>query len=369
MRIPALTISQDGPGIDLTDQPEGYLLNMSDPVADLVYARNAVTLTYDLTGFSGARLLFKALEYGDEPHSPPAAPFGSDANFDGVAVSVDGTNWYEIQGLRNLRSDKFLAFDLDLDAIVTALGLTYGTAFRIRFCQYDDNPAPMDGFTISGIRLEATALPAFLYLTMDDHAATPVIVDSGSGAHNQTFVSTGDPNTQAHSVPGKVATALNLALPDSIDIGVLLNPFFAENHDFAVAFWWKSLGAGGAGYEYLVGNSSVATTTGVFWFTHNGNIYNRVCCAAFSRQFSWTGGDDGAWHHYVAQRRGARIQMYRDGVVAFTDETAVNVGSIVGANFLIGKTAAGTLSSGTIDELHVYDRALYPVEIDALALV
>ncbi|MBI2423214.1 MAG: hypothetical protein HYV27_10325 [Candidatus Hydrogenedentes bacterium] len=50
-------------------------------------------------------LSLRAIEHGDEPHAPPAAPFGVDGNFDGVAVSVDGAAWYEIQGLRDLRSD------------------------------------------------------------------------------------------------------------------------------------------------------------------------------------------------------------------------------------------------------------------------
>jgi hypothetical protein len=90
MLIPALTIDQDGPGIDLTEQPEGYLLNVSDPVADFEYARNAVTLNCDLSGVEHVRLLFKAIEYGDEPHSPPSAPFGDDANFDGVVVGYSG---------------------------------------------------------------------------------------------------------------------------------------------------------------------------------------------------------------------------------------------------------------------------------------
>ncbi len=75
---------------------------MSDPVQDFEYARNAVTLTFDLSGFEHVRLSFKALEYGDEPHAPPPGPFGDDANFDGVAVSADGVNWYEIQDLRSL---------------------------------------------------------------------------------------------------------------------------------------------------------------------------------------------------------------------------------------------------------------------------
>ncbi len=64
------------------------------------------------------RLGFEAMEYGDEPHYPKdeggsenvenIVGFGpvADFNFDGVAVSMDGVDWYEIQDLRSLRSDK-----------------------------------------------------------------------------------------------------------------------------------------------------------------------------------------------------------------------------------------------------------------------
>ena len=115
MRIEPLSIEEDGPGIDLANQPEGIAIEMSDPVTDFEYARNAVTLTYDLSGAVTARLVFAAMEFGDEPHYPkdeggivnsenivgfgPVAGF----DFDGVAISVDGTDWYEIQDLRGLR--------------------------------------------------------------------------------------------------------------------------------------------------------------------------------------------------------------------------------------------------------------------------
>ena len=118
---------------------------MSDPIEDLKYARNAVTLIYDLSGGAAFRLSFEAKEFGDEPHAPPSNPFTGDADFDGVAISVDGDTWYEIQDLRNLRSDEFTAFDIDLDAAIATWGLAYNDQFRIRFCQYGNNPAPMDG--------------------------------------------------------------------------------------------------------------------------------------------------------------------------------------------------------------------------------
>jgi len=50
MIIPPSNIEQDGPGIDLSNQPEGLSVPMSDPVQDLEYARNPVTLTYDPSG-------------------------------------------------------------------------------------------------------------------------------------------------------------------------------------------------------------------------------------------------------------------------------------------------------------------------------
>jgi len=153
MSIEPLTITSDGPGVDLTNLPDGISIKMSDPVEDFKYARNAVTLVYDLSGGAALRLSFEAKEFGDEPHEPPSNPFSGDADFDGVAISTDGVTWYEIQDLRNLRSDKFTAFDIDLDAAKTTWGLVYNDQFRIRFCQYGNNPAPMDGVFLYKIEL------------------------------------------------------------------------------------------------------------------------------------------------------------------------------------------------------------------------
>ena len=153
MIIQPLTITSDGPGIDLTNLSGSISIKMSDPVEDFKYARNTVTLIYDLSASAALRLAFEAKEFGDEPHAPPSNPFTGDADFDGVAVSVDGDTWYEIQDLRNLRSDKFTTFDIDLDAAIATWGLVYNSEFRIRFCQYGNNPAPMDGIFLYKIEL------------------------------------------------------------------------------------------------------------------------------------------------------------------------------------------------------------------------
>ena len=118
MRIQPVHIEQSGPGIDLSNLPEGVSVKMSDPVKDFKYARNAVTFVFDLSAHENVHLTFEAMEFGDEPHAPPPSPFTGEADFDGVAVSADGMAWYEVQDLRHLRSDRFLGYDIDLDAAI-----------------------------------------------------------------------------------------------------------------------------------------------------------------------------------------------------------------------------------------------------------
>lgn len=64
MVIAPLSVDESGPGIDLSNQPEGIAIEMSDPVTDFEYARNAVTATFDLSGFETVRLAFAAMEPG-----------------------------------------------------------------------------------------------------------------------------------------------------------------------------------------------------------------------------------------------------------------------------------------------------------------
>ena len=150
MRILPTDISAVGPGVDLSNLPEDLSIRMSDPVADFEYARNAVTLTFDLSAYEHVLLACEAMEFGDEPHAPPPSPFSGDVNFDGVAVSADGHDWYEVQDLRHLRSDRFTRYEVDLDAAIAQWGLSKGNEFRVRFCQYDNNPATMDRVFLKG---------------------------------------------------------------------------------------------------------------------------------------------------------------------------------------------------------------------------
>jgi len=375
MLIVPTQVIESGPGIDLSNEPGGLSVKMSDPVEDFDYARNAVTLIFDLAGVEHVRLGFEALEFGDEPHAPPPGPFADDVDFDGVAVSVDGVNWYEIQDLRHLRSDKFTEYDLDLDAAVAALGLAYTEEFRIRFCQYDNNPSPMDGFSIHAIELDADLRPAFLHLPMDDNAATPTVLDASEGHHDQTFVDPGgDPNTNAHTAAGQLGTSLSF---DGIDDFITLTeashrPLLEANQDFCIALWWKTNAPDPAQTLHVLSNY-VADTSCILCHTFDGDLSLGVrFYEGETRLFGkkWVGGVDEVWHHYVLTRRRTVISICRDGALAVSNDHPENVASLapIGKNLTIGSNAVGSQASpGFVDDFRIYDRALLALEIQTLA--
>jgi uncharacterized repeat protein (TIGR01451 family) len=120
------------------------------------YARNEATLAIDLAGYTNVALRFWAKGLNEEPHGPPPVPFLDSANFDGVAISADGVNWYEVQGLRPL-SDTYADFVVDLDAAVARYGLAYNSSFRVRFNQYGNSRLPNDGIVIDDVEITGFA--------------------------------------------------------------------------------------------------------------------------------------------------------------------------------------------------------------------
>ena len=375
MIIQPTNIEQSGPGIDLSNQSEGISVHMSDPVEDFEYARNTVSLTFDLSVYEHVRLTFKALEYGDEPHAPPPSPFGNDVDFDGVAISANGIDWYEIQDLRSLRSDRFTAYDIDLDAAVASLGISYKGAFIVRFCQYDNNPAPMDGFSIQEIELNGNLIPPILHLTMDDNAASPTVMDSAAGQHNLTFIDpVGNPNTSAHSTSGAVGTALQFDGVDDCIEASSHGSQFAQmgTGDFSVALWAKTSADGCLVSRYYGANTSgeymLNISSGRFTVIIANGIYDE-------RIYAYTESNtvnDGEWHHLaVSMDRDGEMTIYLDGEAAgakdITSYAAINMQAV--QEFYIGRRDRATspgFFNGAVDDLRVYDRTLLMAEVQAL---
>jgi hypothetical protein len=82
---------------DFQPHAGNYQLTMDTLDFNEQYARNELTLGLDLGGYTNVVLDFWAKSFGDEPNGPPPIPFFDGADFDGVAISVDGSAWYDVQ--------------------------------------------------------------------------------------------------------------------------------------------------------------------------------------------------------------------------------------------------------------------------------
>ncbi|MCC6144493.1 MAG: hypothetical protein IT368_11865, partial [Candidatus Hydrogenedentes bacterium] len=105
-----------------TSVPRGTRHLVLDSTIAGVFARNDATLLIDLANKENVELAFWAKQSGETSHAPPPSPFTGDANYDGVAVSIDGANWHEIFPLRNL-SNTYRRYTVDLDAAFASAGL------------------------------------------------------------------------------------------------------------------------------------------------------------------------------------------------------------------------------------------------------
>ena len=377
MKITPTEISSAGPGVDLSNVPDGLSIRMADPDRTFTGARNAVTLTCDLSGYTQLRLRFEAKEYGDEPHAPPSNPFTGEANFDGVAVSADGATWYEIQDLRHLRSDRFTAFDIDLDAAVALWGLSYGSEFQIRFCQYDNNPGPMDGIFLYAIELTgepgAVGAPVF-HLPMDDNAADPTVRDITESGRDQVLIDpTGDPSTAAHSVPGPNGSlALGFDGMDDrivVDLQTGLGVYFAAGCDFTLAFRWKA-----PQIEFTETYDYMLSGPFTFRYIENGTggtvnairfSYRRPVDDTYLQK-TYDHSNDDVWHHYAVVRNGTTVRLWRDGVSDFSDTHENNAGSFTTDQMILVGSENGHHAPGAMADVRLYDRALTQEEIQTL---
>ena len=117
------------------------------------FSRNEMTLTVDIEEGENVILEFQAKEFNDAPNGPPSIPFNGGANFDGVAISANGTTWYEVQPLRNEMTATWKEFTVDLDAAMATHGLSYTRNFKIRFNHYGNAAIPNDGFAFDEVKI------------------------------------------------------------------------------------------------------------------------------------------------------------------------------------------------------------------------
>lgn len=141
--------SQNGPATGT------YHLVLDDSVNDALYSVAESVLTLDLSNKKNVVLTFSAKSLGNEADVPPSGNFTTTRAFDGVSISGDGgTTWRSVQSLAAV-SSSWTTYSITLDSSVTSLSTTFGSTFLIRFSEYDNAPAPVDGIAIDDVMVTA----------------------------------------------------------------------------------------------------------------------------------------------------------------------------------------------------------------------
>ncbi len=156
-------------------------------------------LHLNLTGVASAALAFKEKEFNNDADNAMPATFSGHGNYDGVALSVDGTNWVSLLSLTGVNSTAaYQSQSFDLLAAASAAGLTVGADTRVKFQHFSaaTSMIPNQGFAFDDVVLTVNHPPT----AVDDRASTndqtPVTVnvlvnDTDLDLPNDTLTVTG----------------------------------------------------------------------------------------------------------------------------------------------------------------------------------
>jgi hypothetical protein len=144
-------------------------------------------LHVNATGAGPFWLSFNEKEFSDPDNAMPSS-FTGHGNFDGVALSVDGTNWFRILSLTGADStNSYQLRSFNLSAIAASFGLTLSADTRIKFQTYDVNAVfiPTQGIAFDDVSVvavnHAPAGADGTVTTPEDVAYTFAAADFGFG--------------------------------------------------------------------------------------------------------------------------------------------------------------------------------------------
>ncbi len=97
-----------------------------------------LVLSVDLEGRRDVDLRFWHKRWHFEGERPMPAVFADHFPADGVAISVDGTNWFKVHGLEDAETgeEEYRQFTVELDPILASHGLEFTPHVRIKFQKY-----------------------------------------------------------------------------------------------------------------------------------------------------------------------------------------------------------------------------------------
>ncbi len=134
-------------------------LRMDDAYSDGTYSLNEAILHVNLTGKTNVTLTLDHTNIGDENDALPAS-FTNSYKGDGISLSVDGVNWVTITSLTTSFTGQSFSLDSIIALAKTAAGSSDVSDVRIKFQQYDNDPASdpsePDGREFDNIQITAS---------------------------------------------------------------------------------------------------------------------------------------------------------------------------------------------------------------------
>ncbi len=171
---------------------------------------NEAVLHFNAIGTNDILLKFDQREFSDEDNPMPATFTGS-SNSDGVALSVDGTNWFRLVSLTGANStSSFTTKSFNLSQIAQTLGLTLGADVRIKFQQFDNSPIVSDGMAFDNISIAKApnVAPVFGQASYAFSLAENAISGAPIGSVSATDANLGD--VLVYSLSGTGASNFNI---------------------------------------------------------------------------------------------------------------------------------------------------------------
>jgi Ca2+-binding RTX toxin-like protein len=136
------------------NSPNGSYHLTLDSSGQNIASLNEAILYLNMSGYSNVQLSFAEKEFNDNDNVMPATFTGSH-NSDGVALSVDGNNWYRLVDLTGSNSTNiYQTHNINLSNFATANNLTLGANVRLKFQQYGNNPIETNGIAIDNISVK-----------------------------------------------------------------------------------------------------------------------------------------------------------------------------------------------------------------------
>ena len=162
------------------------------------FSLNEAILNVDLAGAREVELSFFQSDHGDELTQMPEE-FLDHHNSDGVAISVDGSNWYRVLESADLDvTATGQTYNIDLSLLEQQIKAQHNSNFsfsantQIKFQQYDNYSFPTDGRVWDDVKVEAVISDFSITSERTIEVLIPQGATSLAGCEVIQFENTGD---------------------------------------------------------------------------------------------------------------------------------------------------------------------------------